>query len=150
MALNPVAQRRLNEAGFRNLDHYYASKIWKDFRLATIEIYKKIQKWFCWACKKPGEDCFNLHHIDYENFMLCDEKEIADLRVLCNSCHSRIHDYHKQYKSEGMTLRKATNQIIEGNLQFTNSTPQFIKKLSFNPTIKRKKNDRITTSSRQD
>lgn len=112
MALNPKAQTRLNQLGFSSLDEYYDSEKWSKFRNYIAQKYREHNLWFCWACKCKGNR-FDLHHIDYSNFACFNKDEIKDIKILCKPCHKALHQI---MKSQGMTLREATEHVLAGNL----------------------------------
>jgi len=112
MALNPLAQAKLDKLGFSSLNEYYDSKIWSDFRNAIARNLRKIGKWNCQACKCGGNR-FDFHHITYDNFGCFNKAEVLDLKVLCKHCHIDIL-HGTLMKKRNMTLREATEYVLAG------------------------------------
>lgn len=84
-----------------NYSWYINSKAWKAKRKWFID--KQVQECFC--CNKPYQSGFHVHHVTYKNL---GAEKLADLRLVCVSCHDEIHVYEK---SHDVSLLEATNYV---------------------------------------
>ena len=76
--------------------------MWKSIRKRVLEKYGSA----CEGCKSTKS--IQVHHSVYNEKILSGES-IKELRVVCSTCHKKIH---KLQKEENRNLKKATNLVI--------------------------------------
>lgn len=88
-------------------DAFINSDVWRAIRKRALQFYGKR----CQACQVAGSG-LHVHHATYTRFG--GDERLTDLRILCQACHSAVHDLHK---SNGGSLRATTDAFIGGRTQ---------------------------------
>lgn len=65
---------------------YLRSKHWKRLKKAK---YKRAKIWKCEICGLVGKKNLHVHHVNYRQLF---NVGLKDLRLVCISCHEKIHD----------------------------------------------------------
>lgn len=80
---------------------YISSPKWKAMCLRAYGTYGKR----CMACGSFKK--LHVHHATYTRF---GREQVADLRVVCDTCHRAIHQMHRS--NRGLSLMIVTNRYI--------------------------------------
>jgi 5-methylcytosine-specific restriction endonuclease McrA len=60
----------------------------------------------CWSCRECGtEESLQVHHLGYRAGLMPWEYEDDEVMVLCDSCHSELHDYADKIWNESLRSR---------------------------------------------
>lgn len=81
--------------------NYIRSPQWKATCLRAYSYYGRR----CMACASPRK--LHVHHATYERFK---REKLADLRVVCDTCHRAIHQMHRA--NRGLSLMLVTTRYI--------------------------------------
>lgn len=88
---------------------YLKSEDWKNLRLAALAQHHCR----CQICGAVS-DSNDVHHIKYRKLY---DVSIHDLRVLCRSCHEKVHSLLRQYPSLKSLARKEIWKIVRDHLR---------------------------------
>ena len=83
-------------------DNYLASRHWRNLRASILSERGNA----CQKCKKKS-DKLNVHHITYKR--IGNEKK-SDLLVVCENCHSKIHNKKKKKPDEAKAIMQ--NKLV--------------------------------------
>lgn len=75
-------------------DEYIASDSWKEKRQEVFAI----QGHQCSICGALSN--LRVHHMNYDNLFHEEDNQYSDLIVLCDDCHTKLHDFIKDHKEE--------------------------------------------------
>lgn len=88
-----IRYKRLKIGGFKTYEDYLQSKIWEE----TRDYVYSTRKRECVLCFST--ESLNLHHVQYLWIIYPDLKRRArDIKILCNSCHLKVHGVAKSQK----------------------------------------------------
>lgn len=83
--------------------NYIRSTAWKKKRLQAFRKYGRR----CYGCGNRAK--LQIHHKTYIRFT---REKLADLLVLCETCHEKVHDFHRNRNTEGLSLWRATEKVV--------------------------------------
>jgi 5-methylcytosine-specific restriction endonuclease McrA len=90
----------------RNYKEYLQSAHWQNLRRRFFK--SGLNKGACARCRT--RDRLHLHHKTYKNV---GREHLADLCLLCEACHSLVHQLYEEHKGERRwTLNRTTKRLI--------------------------------------
>jgi hypothetical protein len=89
-------------------DVYLRSEDWKNLRLAKIA-HKGSKCSLCWSVQTSPD----VHHVNYRNLH---DVGLKDLRVLCRTCHDKVHELLAKYPGMKRLEQRKQWKIIRSHL----------------------------------